>query len=281
MVQLQIDAALQLSLGCVQITRYCWDQPLEVLGSRCPNRLRLDFAVLPRLPNARGHFGEGIEPAHQFEPIGSLLLLPPNEVINVRSDAGRSSSLVCDFDPEAVGTWFDGDLNWTSNRLRGCLDITSPKVLTTLLRLKEEVFEPGFASTDLCALLTAQVAVDLARYCKSIDELKTASGLASWRLKLIDERLAEPTNPATLKELATLCNLSVRQLSRGFRVSRGCSIGMHIARSRLNQAKALLATETTVKAISYSLGFKSPSNFSTAFRRATGESPRQFRQRVT
>jgi AraC family transcriptional regulator len=74
--------------------------------------------------------------------------------------------------------------------------------------------------------------------------------------------------------------LSVRQLTRGFRVSRGCSIGDHVAQSRLTNAKRLLATEQSVKAIAYSLGFSSPSSFSYAFRRSVGETPRDFRQRV-
>jgi AraC family transcriptional regulator len=42
----------------------------------------------------------------------------------------------------------------------------------------------------------------------------------------------------------------------------------------------LLATDQSVKAIAYSLGFASPSSFSYAFRRASGETPREFRQRV-
>jgi AraC family transcriptional regulator len=74
--------------------------------------------------------------------------------------------------------------------------------------------------------------------------------------------------------------LSVRQLTRGFRASRGRSIGDYVAQSRIDHAKRLLATKQSVKAISYSLGFASPSSFSFAFRRATGETPREFRQRA-
>jgi AraC family transcriptional regulator len=92
--------------------------------------------------------------------------------------------------------------------------------------------------------------------------------------------LKEVREPPTLAELAGLCKLSVRQLTRGFRTSRGCSIGDHVAHSRLDNAKQLLSTEQSVKAIAYSLGFSSPSSFSYAFRRSVGETPRQFRQRM-
>jgi len=102
--------------------------------------------------------------------------------------------------------------------------------------------------------------------------------LAPWRLRIIDDRLAACRAAPTLTELAGLCRLSVRQLTRGFRASRGCSIGEYVARSQLDHAKQLLATEESIKSIAYSMGFTSPSNFSTAFRRATGQTPRQFRQ---
>jgi AraC family transcriptional regulator len=72
----------------------------------------------------------------------------------------------------------------------------------------------------------------------------------------------------------------VRQLTRGFRMSRNRSIGDHVAQCRIDNAKQMLATEQSIKAIAYTLGFASPSSFSVAFRRATGETPSQFRQRL-
>jgi AraC family transcriptional regulator len=83
----------------------------------------------------------------------------------------------------------------------------------------------------------------------------------------------------TLAELAALCRLSVRQLTRGFRASRGCSVGEYVAQSQVDHARQLLARDESVKAVAHSLGFSSPSKFSSAFRRATGQTPRQFRQR--
>jgi AraC family transcriptional regulator len=105
--------------------------------------------------------------------------------------------------------------------------------------------------------------------------------LAPWRLRIIDERLEALRVAPTLAELAGLCSLSVRQLTRGFRASRGCSIGEYVAQSQIDHAKRLLASEESVKTIAYSMGFASPSSFSYAFRRATGLTPRQFRQSGT
>jgi AraC family transcriptional regulator len=73
----------------------------------------------------------------------------------------------------------------------------------------------------------------------------------------------------------------VRQLTRGFRASRGFSIGSHIAASRVEYAKQLLKSDRCVKTVAYAMGFTAPSNFSAAFRRATGQTPRQYRQAAT
>jgi AraC-like DNA-binding protein len=74
-----------------------------------------------------------------------------------------------------------------------------------------------------------------------------------------------------------LCKLSVRQLTRGFRVSRGCSIGDYVANNRIERAKRLLASAQSIKTIAYSLGFNSSSGFCFAFRRATGMTAGEFR----
>jgi AraC family transcriptional regulator len=125
-----------------------------------------------------------------------------------------------------------------------------------------------------------QLAIELRRYCAAIDEAPASRGLAPWRLRLIEERLMEVRDAPTLAELAGLCGLSVRQLTRGFRASRGRSIHEYVEVSRVDHARRLLATHQSVKAIAYSLGFSSSSGFAAAFRRATGEAPRQYRQRV-
>ena len=147
-------------------------------------------------------------------------------------------------------------------------------------RLGQELRYPGFARELMAELIAGQIAVELCRYCAAIDEAPGAGGLASWRLRLIDERLAEVREAPTLTELAKLCSMSVRQLTRGFRASRGCSIGDYITQSRIDTAKRLLANEDSIKAIARAMGFASASSFSYAFRRGAGVTPRQFRTRV-
>jgi len=201
--------------------------------------------------------------------------------MQARSDGGSTqASILCLLRPEPLRQWFEGDLEWTDRRLEASLDIPDANIRGLLLRLAEELRHPGFASQVLVELISAQVAIELARYCAAVNDGPSSGGLAPWRLRLIEERLKEIRESPTLSDLAGLCNLSVRQLTRAFRASRGRSIGDYVAHCRLDNAKRLLATDESVKAIAYSLGFASPSSFSFAFRRATGKTPREFRQRV-
>jgi AraC family transcriptional regulator len=240
----------------------------------------LDLCLTPRAPNARACYPDRWSP-YRFERIGKVFLLPPGETLQARSDGSSSqASILCHLYPEPMRHWFDGDLQWTNRRLAASLDITDTNIRNLLLRLAGELRQPGFASTTLIELVTTQLAIELGRYCTSVTERPANGGLAPWRLRLIDERLQEVRAAPTLAELAAECQLSVRQLTRGFRVSRGRSIGDYIASSRLEHATRLLATDQSVKAIAYSLGFASPSAFCFAFRRAVGETPRQYRQRV-
>jgi AraC family transcriptional regulator len=73
----------------------------------------------------------------------------------------------------------------------------------------------------------------------------------------------------------------VRQLSRSFRASQGRSLGDYISAVRIERARKMLATDQSIKAIGLTLGFSSPSSFSFAFRRATGETPSDYRTRLS
>jgi AraC family transcriptional regulator len=274
--EMTVEAELRVPLAKAQLIRFEWTEPCDDLIPEDDGH-RVDLSVSPRPRNARACYPAHWT-AHRFERIGDILFVPAGEVSHVRGDRARSASIVCVLDAEATRAMFEDDLTWTDRRLEASLDIRSVSMRTPFLRLGEEVRHPGFASPLLTELIAGQIAVELFRYGAAIADRPTGRGLAPWRLRIIDERLREQLGTPTLAELARLCTLSVRQLTRGFRASRGCSIGEYVAESQLDQAKRLLATEQSIKSIAYSLGFASPANFSTAFRRATGETPGQFRR---
>jgi AraC family transcriptional regulator len=274
-----VDAEVSVPVATAQLVRFHVTGPADNI-LREEETYWLDLCLTPRPRNARACYRDHWAPS-RFERLGNVFLLPPRETMQARSDGGSSqASILCHLRPEPLRQWFDGDLEWTDRRLEASLDIPDANIRSLLLRLAEEMRHPGFASKVLVELISAQIAIELGRYCAAIKEGPATGGLAPWRLRLIDERLREVSEAPTLTELGAICNLSVRQLTRGFRASRGRSIGDHVAQCRFDNAKRLLATDQSVKAIAYCLGFASPSSFSFAFRRAIGETPRQFRQRV-
>ena len=273
-----IEAELRASTATIQVVHFHLLEPVE-RALREERAYRLDLCLTPRLLNARACYSDRWAP-HRFERIGKVFLLPPGETMQARSECGRQASIVCQLLPEPISNWLGADLEWTDTRLAAALDIPDATIRGLLMRLAEEARHPGFASQTLVELIVAQLAIELGRYCAAITDGPATGGLAPWRLRLIDERLKEIHDTPTLAELAGLCKLSVRQLTRGFRASRGRSIGDHVAQTRLDSAMRQLATDQSVKAVAYSLGFASPSSFCYAFHRAVGETPREYRKRV-
>lgn len=275
---MRVETEIQTPIATAQIAHFHMVEPADSL--LCADSFRLDLCLTPRPLNARGCYRDHWAP-HRFERLGTLFALPPGETMHARSDRGApQTSILCHLHPEAMREWFDGELQWTDRRLKASLDVRDPNIRRVLVRIAEEMRNPGFASVVLIELMVGQLGIELSRYWQAIDEGPATGGLAAWRLRLIDERLRELGEAPSLTELAKLCKLSVRQLTRGFRTSFNRSIGEHVVQCRLDNAKRLLASDQSIKAIAYSVGFASPSSFTVAFRRATGETPRQFRQRL-
>jgi AraC family transcriptional regulator len=276
---MRVEAELRVPVAAAQLVHYQLNEPADNLQSE-DARYRLDLCLTPRPRNARACYPQrwGRE---RFERLGKVFVVPPGELLHSRSDArGEQASLLFQLDPSAIQERLEQNLGWDARYLSAGLDVRDASIQMLLMRLAEEAKNPGFASEMLVELIAAQLAIELSRYQQRIARESNSGGLAQWRLKLIDERLKDTPLMPTLDELAGLCGLSVRQLTRGFRASRACSIGDYVANSRIELAKEMLASDSSVKAIAYTLGFSSPSSFCYAFRRASGQSPGQYRQSV-
>ncbi len=272
------EAELVTPLATARVVDFLVDKPTNRVFLR-QDCYWLDMCLTPRPQKVRGCYSERWGP-HRYERLGEIFFVPPGEALHILSDVGgRQTSIVCEIRGDAVDRWLDGGIEWTDRRLSASLDIAHPYIRSCLNRLVEEVRHPGSGGAVLAEMVVAQLAIEVARYCQAIAEGPISGGLSSWRLRRIDERLQEVGPSPSLKLLAELCNISVRQLTRGFRSSRGCSIGDHIAQTRIELAKRQLASDQSIKEIAFGLGFASPSSFSYAFRRATGAAPLQFRQR--
>jgi AraC family transcriptional regulator len=83
----------------------------------------------------------------------------------------------------------------------------------------------------------------------------------------------------TVEALASLANLSVFHFARCFKHTTGQSPYQYVLGWKIRRAQHLLrAGELPLAAISDALGFASPAHFSAAFKRATGQRPRDVQR---
>lgn len=240
----------------------------------------LDLCVTPRPANMRGAFVDTWG-SHRFETLGDIILVPPSHPLHLRWDGDSEHySIRCELRGKLARHRFRNQMDWTEARLLASLDISSHPVRLLLRRLAEEARSPRRDTRLLVGSIATQLTVELCRYLERVTDDMAHGGLAAWRLRLIDERLQNETVPPTLAELAELCSISVRQLTRGFLKSRGCTLGQYVHQSRIDAVKRLLATQESIKSVAVAVGFSSTSSLAQAFRRSTGLTPRSYQQRI-
>lgn len=96
--------------------------------------------------------------------------------------------------------------------------------------------------------------------------------------QLIESRFNEPL---TLKDIAREVGMSEAKFKAAFRTTYGMPPISFLNNVRLERARALLrANDLTISQIAHAVGYAHPTNFTVAFRRATGVPPRALRNRI-
>jgi AraC-like DNA-binding protein len=109
--------------------------------------------------------------------------------------------------------------------------------------------------------------------------LRQATGNDRWMHELGQDIQAHPERYRKLDDMLRTCRVSKDHLIRLFRDYHGLTPVEFLIRSRLNQARALLAASSlSVKQIAVQLGYTDASAFSRQFKARVGISPRNFRE---
>lgn len=271
-----------LAVRCCETTRFVamyvdHERDFHAAGdwlSKCFHRF--DFSLSPRPSGAQGCFPEVFSEKHK---LGKILFLPAGYRFHGEGNPGRQQNL-CVFlhADQAFGDQEEFGEN-LSAVLQHCMDLRSDTIKGILQKIGQELQTPGFAS-DL--LLDGLGTTLLAETVRLLHELRRSvtrkGGLSPWRLAAIEERVLEGESVPTLNELAEICRLSRRHLFRAFREETGRNLGEYVRQMTMERAKTGLRTsDLPIASIAASLGFHNTAAFSTAFRRATGESPRDYR----
>jgi AraC-like DNA-binding protein len=166
---------------------------------------------------------------------------------------------------------------------------------TTRLRRAAIVRAPGMAGAIVAGVFHDEVprsrAALFADRVEAFAWLGLAEDVRKRVVHLLDTHLAAPPflralrdrlacrGSATLGSEARALGLSERTLSRQLHEA-GTSFRGELERARVRAAEALLVdTQLKLEAVARQVGFASRTHFSQIFRRATGESPSEFRAR--
>ena len=95
-------------------------------------------------------------------------------------------------------------------------------------------------------------------------------------VRLCEQLVASPSNPATLADLAAGINVSERTLARLFHRELGMSFGQWLRRMRLLLSLPRLAAGVSVLQVALEHGYDSPSAYSAMFRRTLGIAPTAY-----
>lgn len=211
---------------------------------------------------------------------GEILFLPPGANCSTVTPPGEHSLLCLTFENGRARHLFESeDL---PSDLPPCFDVRAERVRNGLGRLAEELRSPGFAQEILVESVALTLVVDLCRYLRAKDEAAQlrGGGLAGWRLRRLKERIdADFAEPLSIVDLAAECGMSARHLIRTFKTTTGMTLSDYIADVRITRAKSELREQgRMIKVVAGRCGFQSAAAFSAAFRRATGLTPKQYRQ---
>ena len=113
--------------------------------------------------------------------------------------------------------------------------------------------------------------------------VRPCGGLAPGSLRrVIDYIEADLSRPFTIEGLAQVAGVSPRHFMRAFRESAGLTPMRFVYGLRLERAKEfLLDPRRTATEVALDCGFSHAQHFSTAFKKATGITPSDFRRAAT
>lgn len=272
----RIEAEFELGLGKVALVRERFRTPLDTCGNL--NAYHLQLSLQSGRSNwlncYRDHWS-----SWRFERMGDIFILPAGFSSRTMAWCEEQRSLMCRLDPEQAADWLGEDFVWDEDRLLRSLNVGSPEVRRLLHRIVSELENPGHASRILTEGLVQQACVELSRYMRQPSPSEAKGGLAPWRMRIIEQEVASAPGSVSVELLAQKCALSVRQLSRAFHASRGRTLTSYLSDHRIKVAQMMLGEGASVKTTAHAVGFSSPANFATAFRRRLGCTPAIYRAR--
>lgn len=267
--------------GVVEVRRYVWSQPLEQTIHALPHALVINMALSSRPAQTRVDSIAAAMPVHAGDA-GRLLVMIPSRPYRLAAPSGSLRSLHCAFDCDRIEAITGEAVDW-ENIAQSVGELRPGHGIEPHLhQLHEELVRSNPGRGIAIQALADLICVELVRWLREGRHGRPdvrAGGLASWRMRKIMARIHADKPLPRLLELAELCDLTPRQLSRAFKTETGQTLGRFIDEVAMERAHRLLTTtRMPLAGIARELGFASADSFSQSFRRYTGTSPGRLRR---
>jgi AraC-like DNA-binding protein len=274
------ESLLSFPGGWVETRRFAWSQPLESVCTTTSRCYMMNLSLSGRTTGGSAKLLQGKRPQGS-EAIGRLWLVPPGQTLHFSSNEGRSRSIRCVLDADLFERFLaDAPARREEDiPLHAAFNLGAEtgrgEIEWLLRRMYRELRHPDFATPQVIETLARQLTVETIRALRLDrgDSGFRTGGLAPWRLRLIRQRLWSEEALPKVEELASLCDMTARHLSRAFRTETGSTIGKHIEAAMVERAGRMLRSGAPVRKVADALGYAAPSSFAAAFRRATGLLP--------
>lgn len=218
-------------------------------------------------------------PEAEWSPhLGVTAFTPAHQAGTRVNHPGEYRVVSCWFTDEFVAEAVGHDAD-TASRFSEQMDVADPAVSRAMIGIAHECMVPGFAGSGRAEALAVQAVAGLAR--RFGIAVRTEVGAAPRRhLALVRDYAETVTGKRpVIADMARECGVSRAHLMRLFKRATGQPLHDYIEGVRLRRAMTELADgDRHLKEIAFRLGFAGASGFSIAFRRATGMSPRSFRE---
>jgi AraC family transcriptional regulator len=213
---------------------------------------------------------------------GQIMLLPRNEELLVRAQAGGVRILEMTLSDAALSTAWNGMRGEVA--LLSLYEVVDPRIRALVNAVNAERMA-GFPSGELFldSVEGALAAALVDSYATTHPTAHTyGGGLGPARLRKIKELVhARLEGKLTLQEMAKAVELSITHFSQMFRQSTGESPHQFVLRHRIERAKKMLrANRVRALDIAIACGFKTQQHFSRVFRQMSGVTPRQYRHEI-
>jgi AraC family transcriptional regulator len=182
------------------------------------------------------------------------------------------------------GPLLDPESGVTGPTIRPRLFFFDQTLWDTALKLKAESGNSDPGNRQYAEVVSLMLMHELVRLERAGSRVATPvrGGLAMWQQKRVSEFIEENVGEEiSLATLAELTRLSLYHFARAFRQSFGVPPHRYHLARRMERAKILLEKPAmSVMQIGVQIGFREASSFATAFRRATGITPTDYRRQL-